>query len=151
MSTVARPRVYLAGPDVFRPDAEQHFAVMAAACETLGLEALSPFDASITASIPPHAIYEANMAMIRSAHGVVANLEAFRGAGPDSGTAFEVGAAVALGLPVVAYGGQPADFGVNLQQALVFVSGAEEALQLIARLLFGVTQPTVPPAMRDLR
>jgi len=98
MSPVERPRVYLAGPDVFRSDAEEHFAVMAAACETLGLEALSPFDASITASTPPHAIYEANMAMIRSAHGVVANLEAFRGAGPDSGTAFEVGAAVALGV-----------------------------------------------------
>jgi len=125
----ARPRVYLAGPDVFRPDAERHFAVMAAACETLGLEALSPFDTSITVSTPPHAIYEANMGMIRSAHGVVANLTPFRGAAPDSGTPFEVGAAVALGLTVAAYGLELADVDVSMRHALIFAPDAEDPLK----------------------
>ena len=41
---------------------------------------------------------------MRSANGVVANLQPFRGLEPDSGTVFEVGVAAALGLPVVAYG-----------------------------------------------
>lgn len=46
----------------------------------------------------------ANMKMLRQADGVIANLEPFRGTEPDSGTAFEVSAAVMLGLPVVTYG-----------------------------------------------
>lgn len=98
------PRIYLAGPDVFRVDAAEHFALLTAMCECTGAEALSPFDATATSSTSPHAIYANNMALIRSADGVVANLAPFRGAEPDSGTVFEVGAAIALGLPVVAYG-----------------------------------------------
>ena len=42
--------------------------------------------------------------MLRRADGVIANLAPFRGAEPDAGTVFEVGAAHALGIPVVAYG-----------------------------------------------
>jgi nucleoside 2-deoxyribosyltransferase len=104
MPTVTRPRVYLAGPDVFRSDAEQHFALLVAVCEKLGIEALSPFDELIDASTSPQAIYEANMEHLRRADGVIANLAPFRGAEPDSGTVFEVGVAIALGLPVVGYG-----------------------------------------------
>lgn len=92
-----RPRVYLAGPDVFRPDAALHFALLAAVCDTLGLEALSPFDETFEANTSALDIYAKNMAMLRSAQGVVANLAAFRGAEPDSGTVFEVGVAAALG------------------------------------------------------
>jgi len=44
------------------------------------------------------------MRMLRRADGVIANLAPFRGAEPDAGTVFEVGAAHALGIPVVAYG-----------------------------------------------
>lgn len=130
-----RPRVYLAGPDVFRPDAAQHFAVLKAVCNTLGLEALSPFDESVTADTSPHTIYAANMALLRSADGVVANLAPFRGAEPDSGTVFEVGVAAALGLPVVAYGA--AGVGPNLATAALFAASAEEALQLLVGLLRG--------------
>jgi nucleoside 2-deoxyribosyltransferase len=44
------------------------------------------------------------MDAIRSADLVLANLNDFRGAGePDSGTAFEVGFAAALGKPIWAY------------------------------------------------
>ncbi|MDP9991950.1 nucleoside 2-deoxyribosyltransferase [Variovorax boronicumulans] len=131
--TSPRPRVYLAGPDVFRPDAAQYFALLSAACERLGLEALSPFDASVTAATSPHRIYEANMAKLRAADGVVANLAPFRGAEPDSGTVFEVGVAVALGVPVVAYGA--AEAGANLRNAAVHVDSAEEALQVLAEKL----------------
>ncbi|MNX93894.1 Nucleoside 2-deoxyribosyltransferase [compost metagenome] len=128
-----RPRVYLAGPDVFRPDAAQHFAALKAICDTLGLEALSPFDVSVTPETSPHAIYSNNMALLRSAQGVVANLAPFRGAEPDSGTAFEVGVAAALGVPVVGYGA--ADVGANLVTAALLVDNAQEALQALAGLL----------------
>ena len=41
--------------------------------------------------------------MIRSADAVLANLNAFRGIEPDSGTCFEVGFATALGKTVIGY------------------------------------------------
>ena len=101
------PRVYLAGPDVFRPDAEAHFQDLARECDVLGMEALIPAECAIgTGTGPERAkrIYDANMELLRRADGVIANLQPFRGLEPDSGTVFEVGVAAALGLPVVAYG-----------------------------------------------
>lgn len=93
-------RVYLAGPDVFRPDAQVWAEEARAICAAAGCEALLPLDGD--ARTAP-AIYAQNLALIRRADAVLANLNAFRGAEPDSGTCFEIGFAVALGKPVVAY------------------------------------------------
>lgn len=134
-----RPRVYLAGPDVFRPDAEQHFAMLAAVCDKLGLKALSPFDSSIGAHTPPRAIYDANMAMLRTADGLVANLAPFRGAEPDSGTVFEVGVAAALGLPVVGYGAQ--QLAPGLAGAVTLAESAEAAIVAMAERLTALRRP----------
>lgn len=103
MASVPFPRIYLAGPDVFRLDAISHFQRLADACEEFEFEALAPFDASHDAGTPRQ-IFEENMRMLRRADGLIANLAPFRGAEPDAGTVFEVGAAYALGIPVVAYG-----------------------------------------------
>lgn len=109
-ATRAAPRIYLAGPDVFRPDSAQVFEALRAACERLNLVAVPPSDGNLPASFDgdddAHAqrIYEGNIALIRSCQGVIANLAPFRGLEPDSGTVFEVGFAIALGLPVVGYG-----------------------------------------------
>ncbi|WP_093222223.1 MULTISPECIES: nucleoside 2-deoxyribosyltransferase [unclassified Variovorax] len=97
------PRIYLAGPDVFRPDGITHFQALADACEEFEMEALAPFHAAHNAGTPRQ-IFQENMRMLRRADGVIANLAPFRGAEPDAGTVFEVGAAHALGVPVVAYG-----------------------------------------------
>ncbi|NVM91058.1 nucleoside 2-deoxyribosyltransferase [Variovorax sp. SG517] len=103
-----RPRIYLAGPDVFRRDARQHFAQLKTVCDKLGLEALPPSDGMIPSAVNEaeiaQRIYEINMGLLQQADGVVANLAPFRGVEPDSGTVFEVGVATARGLPVVAYG-----------------------------------------------
>src|SRR5690606_259440 len=76
-------------------------------CRLHGFEGLYPHDNKAPAGLPPRAlaqwIYEANTALIRGADAVMANLNPFRGAEPDSGTAFEVGYAIALGKPVWAY------------------------------------------------
>lgn len=104
----ARPRVYLAGPDVFRTDAATHLEGLVQACKAHQLEGLRPFDGMVDVDLAeedrPRVIYDENMSLLRSADGVIANLAPFRGAEPDSGTVFEVGVAVAMGLPVVAYG-----------------------------------------------
>lgn len=101
------PRVYLAGFDVFRADAIEHGRYLKALCEAHGLEGLYPFDNDVTPGLSPEktaaVICTANIAMIRRCDAVLANLNGFRGAEPDSGTAFEVGMAVALDKPVWAY------------------------------------------------
>lgn len=101
------PRIYLAGFDVFRPDAVEHGRYLKSLCEAHGLEGLYPFDNDVppaaTAQATAKVICDANIAMIRRCDGVLANLNLFRGLEPDSGTAFEVGMAVALGKPVWAY------------------------------------------------
>lgn len=106
--------VYLAGPDVFRLDAADRFRELAALCDSHGMEALIPAEGLVTADLAPaevpHAIFEANMVLLRRSHGLIANLAPFRGSEPDSGTVFEVGVAVALGLPVVGYGLPPGDY-----------------------------------------
>jgi nucleoside 2-deoxyribosyltransferase len=102
------PQIYLAGFDVFRPDAAEHGERLKALCIERGLTGLYPSDGGLPAGLSAQAaarwICDANLALIRSADAVMANLNDFRGAGePDTGTAFEVGFAVALGKPVWGY------------------------------------------------
>lgn len=106
LSHPGRPKVYLAGPAVFRPDAREHLARLAALCERHGLQPLLPTDDCGGAADAPlaHRIYAANTRMLREADGVLADLQEWRGHEPDSGTAFEVGFAAALDLPIVGYG-----------------------------------------------
>ncbi|CAM2156779.1 nucleoside 2-deoxyribosyltransferase [Paraburkholderia tropica] len=103
-----RPRVYLAGFDVFRLDAIEHGARLVAACAEFGFEGVYPLDAQAPADLdgPRQAawIYHANIESIRTADIVMANVDDFRGPGePDSGTAFEIGFAAALGKEIWAY------------------------------------------------
>lgn len=93
-------RLYLAGPDVFRPDARARADAARALCASRGHGALLPLDNEATTAA---AIFAANVALIRSADAVIADLNPFRGSEPDSGTAWEVGFALALGKPVVGY------------------------------------------------
>lgn len=100
-------KIYLAGFDVFRPDALAHGERLKLACRAHGLEGLYPLDNQAPSDLAPRAlaqwIYDANTALIRQADAVMAHLNPFRGDEPDSGTAFEVGYAIALGKPVWAY------------------------------------------------
>lgn len=98
-------KIYLAGPDVFYPQALARGQQMRALCAELGFEGIYPLDAQIDVSTAgaSQAIFEANRAFIDSADGVVANLRDFRGFEPDSGTVWEVAYALARGKPVVGY------------------------------------------------
>lgn len=106
MSHARKPSVYLAGPEVFMPDVESVAARLKALCAGAGLEGLFPTDAArpVGDDIPPAlAIYRGNVALIERSDAVVADISPFRGAGMDPGTAWEIGYAVARGLPVFAY------------------------------------------------
>ena len=93
-------KIYLAGPDVFRPDAPAWAEQARKLCAAAGHRALIPLDGVETTA---DGIYRANIAQIRLADAVIANLNPFRGGEPDSGTCVEVGFALALGKPVIGF------------------------------------------------
>jgi len=99
--------IYLAGPDVFEPDAVEQGRRLKALCAEFGFEGLFPLDNDITPRATlqktAEAIRAANINLIRHADIVMANLNPFRGFEPDSGTVYEVGFAEALGKPVFGY------------------------------------------------
>ncbi|MGE3065451.1 MAG: nucleoside 2-deoxyribosyltransferase [Hyphomicrobiaceae bacterium] len=113
-----RPRVYLAGPEVFLPDAAAMARRKCALAARIGLEGVFPADAA--AGLSPgaspgraqraRAIFAANEALIRSCDGLIANLTPFRGASADAGTVYELGFMRALGRPVAGYSNVAADY-----------------------------------------
>ncbi len=113
--------IYLAGPDVFRPDARERGRALKAMCAEAGFEGLFPLDQDVPAYLADPAaqaawIYHANIALIGRADAVLANLDFFRGPEPDSGTCFEVGYAVAKGKPVFGYIPEHGSFAQRIRQ-----------------------------------
>jgi len=109
------PRVYLAGPEVFLPDATEIGAVKCRLAAEAGFEGVFPLDTALELDGFPAAeqarrIALANEALMRSCALLIANLTPFRGVSMDAGTAFEVGFMRALGRPVLGYTNAAADF-----------------------------------------
>lgn len=109
------PRIYLAGPEVFLPDAPAVGARKVALCAEHGFEGVFPLDAGLDPtglSKPERArrIAAACESQMRSCTGLIANLTPFRGVSMDCGTAFEVGFMRALGRPVLGYTNVAADY-----------------------------------------
>lgn len=86
-------KIYLAGPDVFLPDAVEIGRQKAAICAAHGLTGLYPLDNAIdlTAADASRQIFCGNEAMMDAADAIIANLTPFRGAGADPGTVYELG------------------------------------------------------------
>lgn len=108
-------RAYLAGPDVFLPDPVAVGQRKKDICAMYGIEGVYPLDANLDlAGLPQRAvgvkISAANEELIRSCDLLIANITPFRGPSADVGTAFEMGFARALGLPVFAYTNSLAKF-----------------------------------------
>jgi len=99
-------KVYLAGPEVFLPNAAEIGAAKKRICAAHGLTGLFPLDQP-QPELPPAelgaAIYRANIALMTQADAVIANLTPFRGAAMDVGTAFEVGFCAARGIKLFGY------------------------------------------------
>lgn len=100
-------KIYLAGPDVFEPNAVEVGERLKQLAHQYGFIGLFPLDNMISVQGTPHeiarAIRAANIKLIESADIIMANLNPFRGLEPDSGTVFEVGFATALKKEVYCY------------------------------------------------
>lgn len=112
-----RPRVYIAGPDLFLPDWPERAVRSSALCAEHGLEAVLPVPATVLTgqgvTEPSDAemakeVFQSCLWSVRRADGVIANLTPFRGSEPDSGTVTECAMAFALGKPVIGYFNGPA-------------------------------------------
>jgi nucleoside 2-deoxyribosyltransferase len=102
---MAERGVYLAGPDVFFPNAVDVLAAKKALCARDGFLGLPPLDVEIVAQGRPTAnkIFARNLALMRRADLIVANLTPFRGISADPGTVFELGWFDGAGKPVYGY------------------------------------------------
>ncbi|MFN8038475.1 MAG: nucleoside 2-deoxyribosyltransferase [Acidimicrobiales bacterium] len=104
-----RQRVYLAGPDVFLPNAAEVAAAKQAVCGRLGLVGVHPFDAEVALDAVARgearglALHDALVDQLDGCDAGIANLTPFRGPSADVGTALEVGYLVGRGRPVVGY------------------------------------------------
>lgn len=98
-------RLYLAGPEVFHPDALALGAAKKQACVRFGFEGLYPLDGSSIGATPPDAmaIYDRCVALMHEANAGIFNLTPFRGPSADVGTVLELGVMATLGKPVFAY------------------------------------------------
>jgi nucleoside 2-deoxyribosyltransferase len=86
-------KIYLAGPDVFLPDAIEAGRRKMDICARHGLIGLYPLDNTVNLSAGDASlnIFRGNEAMMDAADAIIANLTPFRGVGADAGTVYELG------------------------------------------------------------
>lgn len=100
-------KAYMAGPDVFHPDAKINAEVTRVLCEKHGITALIPLDNEVSTDNTPsqrsQEIYEKNANLMDSADLFIVNMSPFRGPSTDVGTAFEMGYAAAQKKKVFAF------------------------------------------------
>ncbi len=118
-------QVYLAGPDVFLPDALLVGRRKVDICAAHGLTGLYPLDnvIDLSAADASLAIFKANEAMIDAADAIIANLTPFRGAGADPGTVYELGYAAGRRKLCLGYSNDPVDYAGRVRRFTAVTTG----------------------------
>ncbi|HEU0147499.1 MAG TPA: nucleoside 2-deoxyribosyltransferase [Bradyrhizobium sp.] len=111
-------KVYLAGPDVFLPDAIEVGRRKVELCARHGLTGLYPLDNTVelTSATASLEIFRGNQAMMDAADAIIANLTPFRGPGADAGTVYELGYMVGRGKPCFGYCNDPAIYADRVRR-----------------------------------
>ncbi len=115
-------KAYLAGPDVFLPDAAAQAQRKVAICARYGIEGRPPLNeevAQLQAMSDADAwatIYAKDIAMMEACDVTIANLTPFRGASADGGTLIEVGWFLGRGRPVFGYSNSATPFAERCRQ-----------------------------------
>src|ERR1700692_3786428 len=105
-------KIYLAGPDVFLPEAIEIGRRKVEICARHGVSGLYPLDNAVAREAHDASlqIFKANEAMMDEADVIIANLTPFRGAGADPGTAYELGVMAGRRKFCLGYSNDPADY-----------------------------------------
>jgi nucleoside 2-deoxyribosyltransferase len=115
---------YLAGPDVFLPDARAHALRKIEICARHGIVGRTPLNEDVERPGDlsdgdfAWAIFRKDVAMMEGCDIIIANLTPFRGASADSGTLVELGWFLGRGRPIFGYSNSAALFA-DRSRALV--------------------------------
>ncbi len=154
---------YLAGPDVFLPDAIAHAARKVAICAQHGITGRPPLneDVETLRTLPEdrlwRVIYDKDVAMMEECDIVIANLTPFRGPSADAGTLVELGWFLGRGKPIFAYSNTAMPFAERSRRQLAAVPdpmpglmvegfGLPDNLMIPGAVLQGGGHPIVLPA-----
>ena len=111
-------KLYLAGPDVFLPDAVDIGRRKVELCKRHGLIGLYPLDNTIDLAAKDTSlqIFRGNQAMMIEADAIIANLTPFRGPGADAGTVYELGYMAGRGKPCLGYSNDPSTYSDRVRE-----------------------------------
>jgi nucleoside 2-deoxyribosyltransferase len=110
--------IYLAGPDVFLPDAAEIGRRKVEICARHGLVGRYPLDSPVdlAASDASLQIYKGLEAMMDRCDAIIANLTPFRGPGADPGTVYELGYMAAREKFCLGYSNDPAAYADRVRR-----------------------------------
>ena len=117
-------KAYLAGPDVFLPNAIEHAARKVAICVKYGIVGRPPLNEDIESleRLPEHeawrVIFSKDLAMMEECDFVIANLTPFRGPSADAGTLVELGWFLGRRRPVFGYSNSATPFAERSRRHL---------------------------------
>src|ERR1700746_2557688 len=113
---------YLAGLDVFLPNAVAHAARKVEICRRFGLRGLPPLNQDVETAAKAvdvwQSIYEKDIAMRKRCDIIIANLTPFGGASADAGTLIEVGWFLGKGKPIFGYSNTRDNFESRMRRQL---------------------------------
>ena len=117
-----RPKIYLAGPDIFLPNAVEIARIKNQLTTAAGFLPLNPMDNNL--GKPPELradrerfadlIFQADFEMIYECDAIIANLTPFRGVSADVGTAAAVGMGIMGGKKVFGYTNDFRDYAIRV-------------------------------------
>jgi nucleoside 2-deoxyribosyltransferase len=132
---------YLAGPDVFLPNAKQHAARKVAICESFGIKGRPPLNEDIE-SLSKFSndeawqiIYRKDLIMMEECDIIIANLTPFAGASADAGTLVEVGWFLGRGKPIFGYSNSASAFEQRMASVALHPGIAVESFDLPDNLM----------------
>ena len=159
---MTRRQLYLAGPDVFRPDARALASRKKALCRAHGFDGLDPLDNPLPQHVDKQdaamTIFQANMALMGRADAIVANLTPFRGPSADPGTVFELAWILGQGRPAFGYSTSATPYSARTLAMFGGPDPSGDEIEdfglhdnlMIDRALEQAGQPIVTPPRHDL-
>ena len=123
-------KIYLAGPDVFLPDALAIGKRKREICERYGVTGLYPLDNSLDLAAPETSlqIFQGLEAMMDAADAIIANLTPFRGPGADPGTVYELGYMAGRGKLCLGYCNDPEIYAERVARFTTVTSASDKRL-----------------------
>lgn len=123
-------KIYLAGPEVFLPDAIAIGQQKRTICERHGVTGLYPLDPGTDLSVPDASrqIFRALVAMMDAADAIIANLTPFRGPGADPGTVYELGYMAGRGKLCFGYCNDPEIYAGRVARFTTVTSASDKRL-----------------------